>query len=761
MPPEKMTRAEYEKKYGAPPPVKMSRVDFEKKYGYDPKDHRPSWAQSSRFVGKSFAEGLAKLVDLGPQISTLGASGSPTLDLVHQYLGKPEDEGVGGDVADYARAAVENSVNPYGGVVGNSIAGLGGVFAGHHGAPEWLGALIAGLGSSVVGSGIKSLPATLENRATRLRASALGATKSDFNKSFKAKGVLYDENGHPETALNQVIRNIHGRGWFSGSKDPHTLFTKNIETMKVFEKQLTNVLDIADKARAQKLLDVSKQATIAAQVAKKAELLAGKIQTGRNIAKMQSTAQAAKALATQQRRLQGPILNSYPLARAELNRAGDVHSPEVQDALNEIITRLGPGKNNLTLKGLQQEKRAFYNKSYGPTGEARDSIKTYVAADIKNKIENTVDDLAQQGLIHPDLANQVKNINKLYSEHLTLGKILDKAIPSSDAQVPGSTLAALTKTTPGTAAGVIGPTVAAAAAGASPVLGAMAGVGLLAGASRTGKFARAGLGDLLSNVIGKSTQIPTISNSAAPLAINALSGINSPDGSSIANLLSNVITDTPANALENTAPPKESFANLFPQENPVQQSSTQQIKQALDKQALYRAIIGQESGGNPNAVSSTGAQGLMQIMPGTAEDIAKELGVKNYDLKDPTTNQLFGQHYIDKLLPMFNNDPALALTAYHSGPGKVQELLDATGGTTLDDILSVSHEDGGLGPIGRQYAQQVLDRIPQIDTGAADIAPVQIPEAETLPPTDLSVNPLSQEEIAALSPEDQANLFNG
>jgi hypothetical protein len=120
---------------------------------------------------------------------------------------------------------------------------------------------------------------------------------------------------------------------------------------------------------------------------------------------------------------------------------------------------------------------------------------------------------------------------------------------------------------------------------------------------------------------------------------------------------------------------------------------------------LVKAVISQESSGNPKAVSDKGATGLMQVMPATAKEIATELGVKDYDLTDPETNKAFGTYYLSKLMKQFGGDAELALTAYHSGPGRVQKLLDLTGGTTLADIKDL------LGPVGKKYAEQVIKRI--------------------------------------------------
>jgi len=102
-------------------------------------------------------------------------------------------------------------------------------------------------------------------------------------------------------------------------------------------------------------------------------------------------------------------------------------------------------------------------------------------------------------------------------------------------------------------------------------------------------------------------------------------------------------------------------------------------------QPLIKAVIKQESGGKKNAVSKKGARGLMQIMPGTAKEIARELGVEDYDLADPDTNILFGTHYLKKMLRLFDGDAELALAAYNAGPGKVKEWQDRYG-PSWDDI---------------------------------------------------------------------------
>ena len=83
--------------------------------------------------------------------------------------------------------------------------------------------------------------------------------------------------------------------------------------------------------------------------------------------------------------------------------------------------------------------------------------------------------------------------------------------------------------------------------------------------------------------------------------------------------------------------------------------------------ALVLAVISVESSGQTDAVSSAGAQGLMQLMPATAA----RFGVD--DPKIPAQNIAGGVKYLDFLMQSFELDPILALAGYNAGEGAVAE----------------------------------------------------------------------------------------
>ena len=128
--------------------------------------------------------------------------------------------------------------------------------------------------------------------------------------------------------------------------------------------------------------------------------------------------------------------------------------------------------------------------------------------------------------------------------------------------------------------------------------------------------------------------------------------------------------------------PSMLFKTLYPlsyEEQIVSSSSSR----GLDPY-LVAAVIRIESDWDPQAVSHAGAQGLMQLMPATAQDMVRKGLVdgskySSDDLLDPDTNIEFGCAYLSYLLSYFNGSTDKAIAAYNGGMGNVDDWTQEEG----------------------------------------------------------------------------------
>lgn len=118
---------------------------------------------------------------------------------------------------------------------------------------------------------------------------------------------------------------------------------------------------------------------------------------------------------------------------------------------------------------------------------------------------------------------------------------------------------------------------------------------------------------------------------------------------------------------------------------------TRQLSPTTQFAILSRAVQWRESRDNPNAVSNKGAMGLMQIMPGTAADVAKALGDTQFPhgapeniirayMSNPYINKMYGEHYLQQQLRRFantRNPVETALVAYNWGPENAQRWVES------------------------------------------------------------------------------------
>ena len=102
---------------------------------------------------------------------------------------------------------------------------------------------------------------------------------------------------------------------------------------------------------------------------------------------------------------------------------------------------------------------------------------------------------------------------------------------------------------------------------------------------------------------------------------------------------------------------------------------------------LIYAIMRQESGFRPDAISRTQARGLLQLMEGTAGDMARRTGrgsVSNRELFDPAINIELGAAYLGYLSGLFDEHMAVAIPSYNAGQGNVNRWLRSRGDQSID-----------------------------------------------------------------------------
>lgn len=142
--------------------------------------------------------------------------------------------------------------------------------------------------------------------------------------------------------------------------------------------------------------------------------------------------------------------------------------------------------------------------------------------------------------------------------------------------------------------------------------------------------------------------------------------------------------------------------------------------------ALTLAITRQESEFDAKARSNANAQGLMQLLPGTAAHTARKHGLTYGSLYSPDSNMLLGSAYLSELIESAGGSYVAAIAGYNAGPGNMRKWISTSGhpGQSLDQTLRWIESI----PFGetRNYVQRVIENL-------------QIYRAQLQPNTPLSI----------------------
>lgn len=128
--------------------------------------------------------------------------------------------------------------------------------------------------------------------------------------------------------------------------------------------------------------------------------------------------------------------------------------------------------------------------------------------------------------------------------------------------------------------------------------------------------------------------------------------------------------------------------------------------------ALVHALIRQESRYDDQAISSAGARGLMQLMPGTAKEVAGKAGMSHQTewlTGRPAHNVALGSRYLRAMLNRYDGNYAMALAAYNAGPGRVDRWIKEIGDPRDPKVNLINWIE--MIPIyeTRNYVQRVLE----------------------------------------------------
>lgn len=144
--------------------------------------------------------------------------------------------------------------------------------------------------------------------------------------------------------------------------------------------------------------------------------------------------------------------------------------------------------------------------------------------------------------------------------------------------------------------------------------------------------------------------------------------------------------------------------------------------------ALVYGLSRQESEFNPRAISHAGARGLMQLMPATAQGVARRTGVpyrKNALLDDPSYNAMLGTAHLGELLDEYDGSYIMTVAAYNAGAHRVKQWVETYGDPRSDAVDPIDWIESITFAETRNYVQRVMENVQiyraRMQGGSADL----------------------------------------
>jgi soluble lytic murein transglycosylase len=132
------------------------------------------------------------------------------------------------------------------------------------------------------------------------------------------------------------------------------------------------------------------------------------------------------------------------------------------------------------------------------------------------------------------------------------------------------------------------------------------------------------------------------------------------------------------------------------------------------EKALIMAVARQESAFQAHAVSSAGARGLLQLLPTTAQGVARKKGLpysRSRLTSDAGYNATLGAHFLDDLLQQFNGSYIFTFAAYNAGPGRIPQWVERFGDPNINQIDTLDWIESIPFTETRNYVQRCLENL--------------------------------------------------